>query len=105
MAQVLRQYGYLFIFLAVLVENLGLPEPTYPLILVATALGVDLRLRLRGILAVSVVAVLTADEIWYLLGRLRGHSILRKLCSLSLCVQTLAEAAGLTTVTAAEPSA
>ena len=84
MVQILRQYGYSFIFLAVLVENLGLPVPSFPLILVGTALATDLHFRLSGVVAVSVVAALLGDQSWYLLGRLRGRPILRKLCSLSL---------------------
>lgn len=85
MIHILRQYGYSFVFLAVFAENLGLPIPSYPVILVGTALAADLHFRLGGIVAVSIVAALAADQIWYVLGRLRGHPILRKLCSLSLC--------------------
>jgi len=85
MVPVLRQYGYSLIFLAVFAESLGLPVPSYPLMLVGTALAADLHFRWGGVLAVSVVAALAAGQIWYVLGRLRGRPILRKLCSLSLC--------------------
>ena len=84
MVQILRHYGYGCIFLAVFAENLGLPIPSFPVVLVGTALAAELHFRLRGIVFLSVVAAITADQIWYVLGRARGHPILRKLCSLAL---------------------
>ena len=84
MVHILRQYGYSFIFLAVFAENLGLPVPSFPLILVAAALAAPLHLRLPVIFLVCIVAALGGDGIWYKLGRSRGRPILRRLCSLSL---------------------
>ncbi|HMD83535.1 MAG TPA: VTT domain-containing protein [Terriglobia bacterium] len=84
MVHILRQYGYSFILLAVFAENLGLPVPSYPVILVAAALAAPLRLRLPVILIVCIFAALGGDGIWYQLGRSRGRPILRRLCSLSL---------------------
>jgi len=84
MVHILRQYGYSLVFLAVFAETLGLPVPSYLLILVGTALAADLQFRVGGIVAVSIVAAFAAGEVWYVLGRLRGRPILRKLCSLSL---------------------
>jgi membrane protein DedA with SNARE-associated domain len=84
MVHILRQYGYSFIFLVAFAENLGLPVPSYPVILVAAALAGPLRLRLPVILIVCVFAALGGDGIWYQLGRSRGRPILKRLCSLSL---------------------
>ncbi len=84
MIHILRQYGYSFIFLAVFAENLGVPVPSYPVILVGAALAANLHLRLPGIFLVCVLGALAGDGIWYILGRSRGRPILRKLCSLSL---------------------
>lgn len=84
MIAILRHYGYSFIFLVVFAENLGLPVPSYPVILVGAGLAAELHFRVYGLLAISVVAALIADIIWYALGRVRGRPILRKLCSLSL---------------------
>jgi membrane protein DedA with SNARE-associated domain len=84
MVHILRQYGYSFIFLAAFAENLGLPVPCYPVILVAAALAAPLHLRLPVILIVCILAALGGDGIWYQLGRSRGRPILRRLCSLSL---------------------
>lgn len=56
MVHFLRQYGYSLVFLAVLAENLGLPVPSYPLVLVGAALALDLHFTLGGILMVSGVS-------------------------------------------------
>ena len=84
MIHILRQHGYPLLFLVVLVENLGLPVPSYPLVLVGVALGDDLGLSLTGIVLIATVAALLGDGIWYILGRYRGRPILQTLCSLSL---------------------
>ncbi len=84
MVHILSQYGLSIIFLAVFGENLGLPVPSYPLILVAAALAVPLHLRLPLIFIICILGALGGDAIWYHLGRSRGRPILRKLCSLSL---------------------
>jgi membrane protein DedA with SNARE-associated domain/rhodanese-related sulfurtransferase len=84
MVHILRQFGYSFIFLTVFAESLGLPVPSYPVILIAAALAAPLHLRLPLISIACVVAALAGDGIWYALGRSRGRPILRWLCSLSL---------------------
>ena len=84
MVHILRQFGYSFIFLTVFAENLGLPVPSYPIILVAAAMAAPLHLRLPMIFIVCVLAAMGGDGVWYQLGRSRGRPILRRLCSLSL---------------------
>ncbi len=84
MVYFLHQYGYWLVFLAVLLENLGLPVPSYPIVLVGAALAAQFRFTLGGLVAVSALAALAGDGAWYLLGRLRGRPILRLLCSVSL---------------------
>ena len=84
MVHILRQYGYSFIFLSVFAENLGVPVPSYPVMLVGAALAAELHFRLPAVYLVCALGALCADGIWYELGRRRGRPILRKLCSLSL---------------------
>jgi len=88
MVQVLRHYGYPIFLLVVLAESLGLPVPSFPVILIGAALAAELHFRLAVIVALSVLAALSGDSLWYYLGRRRGRSILRKLCSLSLNVDS-----------------
>lgn len=84
MIQILRAQGYPLLFAAVLAENLGLPVPSYALLLVSAALWSDLHMSLTGIVLVTAAGALLGDGIWYFLGRHRGRPILRTLCSLSL---------------------
>jgi len=88
MVQVLRHYGYPFFFLVVLAESLGLPVPSFPLILVGAALAADLHFRLVTVVVLGVLAALSGDSVWYFLGKRGGRSVLRRLCSLSLNVDS-----------------
>lgn len=84
MFEFLRAYGYPLIFLAVLGENLGLPLPSFAVVLAAASLAAETRFTLAGIAAVTLAAALLGDAVWYILGRFRGRPILRVLCSISL---------------------
>ena len=82
------QYAYGILFLWVLVEQLGLPIPSIPLLLTAGTLSATHRLHASLALAVVVLACLLADSLWYFLGRRFGGSVLRLLCRLSLEAST-----------------
>jgi membrane protein DedA with SNARE-associated domain len=84
MYQILQTYGYPIVFAAVLAENLGLPIPSFLVILFAAAMGAQGRFTIAGLFIVSLAAALMGDFVWYGLGRVRGRPILRTLCSLSL---------------------
>ena len=77
-------YGLPLIFGVVFLEQLGLPIPALPVLIVAGALATDLDLSPLHVLAVAVFASLLADSIWFALGRLQGHRILKTLCEISL---------------------
>lgn len=78
------QYGLPFVFLNVLGEQLGLPIPAFPTLLVAGALvGLGLHSG-PELLAAAVLACLIADTAWYGLGRRYGHRVLSLLCRVSL---------------------
>lgn len=78
------RYGMPLVFLNVLAEQLGLPVPALPTLVVAGALVAAGRLSWLPLLAVSVVAALLADLSWYALGRRHGYRVLATLCRLSL---------------------
>jgi len=84
LVRTVAEYGIWLVFVNVLLEQLGLPIPAAPTLIVAGALSVDGRLRLADILAVSVAASLFADSLWYLLGRRLGLGVLKTLCKVSL---------------------
>jgi membrane protein DedA with SNARE-associated domain len=84
MVHFLELYRYWLIFGLVLAENLGLPLPSYPVLLLAASVTRTLHFSLVGLLLISMMGALAGDMTWYLLGRLRGRPILRILCSLTL---------------------
>jgi membrane protein DedA with SNARE-associated domain len=76
-------YGGIAIFLASLVENLGLPFPTFPLIVLAGAFAASGHLSLPGILAAAILGAMTGDLAWFYVGRWRGKGVLSHLCRIS----------------------
>lgn len=84
MIQFFHYYGYSLIFLVVFAENLGLPIPSFPLVVLAVSAAANQRASLALIFLLSAAAAMAGDGVWYVLGRVRGRPILRKLCSISL---------------------
>ena len=82
--QILLTYGYLLLFVWVLVEQLGIPLPATPVLLAAGALSAQHAISFPLAVLAAVVGCETADSIWYLFGRRFGHHVLRILCKLSL---------------------
>ena len=80
----LLAHGYVVVFIGVLLEFVGLPISSVPLLVAAGALAALKRLSLAWLLVLAVAACLIADLAWYQLGRHRGYSILRFLCRISL---------------------
>jgi membrane protein DedA with SNARE-associated domain len=80
----LLAHGYVVVFAGVLLEFVGLPISSVPLLLTAGALAGLRRLSLLWLLILALAACLIADLAWYELGRRRGFSILRFLCRISL---------------------
>jgi len=81
---ILLLYGYLLIFAWVLVEQLGIPLPSAPVLLAAGALSAEKQISFPLAFAVAVAAALTADSVWFFFGRTQGHRVLRLLCKLSM---------------------
>lgn len=82
--QFLTQYGALVLFAVVFLEQIGLPLPAIPVLIAAGALAGTGRMNLWAAVAITVVAALTADWIWYELGRRRGRQVLGWLCRIAL---------------------
>ena len=78
------QFGVLVVTVNVLLDQLGLPVPAIPTLIVAGALVAGGQLPfLELLLATSAVCVL-GDACWYLAGRLWGNRVMRLLCRVSL---------------------
>jgi membrane protein DedA with SNARE-associated domain len=69
-------HAYAILFLWVLVEQLGLPVPSIPLLLTAGTLSATHRVHFVTALLSVVAACLISDSTWYMLGR-------RSVCSAS----------------------
>ena len=82
-AAILR-HGVPLVFANVFLEQIGIPIPAIPTLVIAGALARDGQLSSTYVLASAVIASVIADWIWFLLGRRYGHRILSTLCRISL---------------------
>ena len=78
------KHGYVVLLAWVFAEQIGVPVPSLPVLLAAGALAGAGRLSFWGSLTLVTIASLTADCIWYLLGKIKGIRILQWLCKISL---------------------
>ena len=84
LVSLLTQYGLLVVFLNVLVEQLGLPVPAIPTLVVAGALASEGKLSAPGLFVVAMLACSIADVTWYIAGRRFGNGVMKLLCRISL---------------------
>ncbi len=80
----LSRHGPLFVFLNVFAEQVGLPVPALPTLVVAGALAADGHLSAPACLLAAVAGAVLADAAWFEAGRRRGRRILKTLCRVSL---------------------
>lgn len=78
------KYGYLILFLWVLVEQLGVPLPSVPLLLAAGTLTSTHQMSLPLVLLAVLLGSLVSDSAWYWLGRKYGGAVVKLLCRLSM---------------------
>jgi membrane protein DedA with SNARE-associated domain/rhodanese-related sulfurtransferase len=78
------QYGLIIVFLNVLLDQVGLPLPAVPTLVVAGAIAAQGHLPLAPLFAWSVIACLIADCGWYVIGQIYGMRVLKVLCRISL---------------------
>lgn len=82
--QWLMLHGYALLAAVVLAEQLGAPLPAAPFLLAMGALAGLGHFNPVTALALSTVAAVAADLVWFQLGQRRGESVLGLLCRLSL---------------------
>lgn len=78
------KYGYSILFLWVLVEQLGVPIPSVPLLLAAGTLTATHAMNLPLVLLAVLLGSLVADSAWYWLGKKYGGAVVKLLCRLSM---------------------
>lgn len=84
LVQFLLRHGYGVLFVAVLVEQIGVPVPAVPVLLAVGALAGLGKLSLLTAWGLAILATLSSDSVWYALGRVKGHQILKVVCRLAL---------------------
>ena len=84
LSRLVLRYGLTFLFLNVFLEQIGVPIPAVPTLVVAGALVAEGKLPGAAAIASALVATLLADSIWFGLGRLYGQRVLKTLCRISL---------------------
>jgi membrane protein DedA with SNARE-associated domain/rhodanese-related sulfurtransferase len=80
----LSQYGLAIVFANVLIEQIGVPVPAIPTLVIAGALAAEGKLSGPWVFAVAIAACLFADVAWYLAGRRFGNGVMKMLCRISL---------------------
>jgi membrane protein DedA with SNARE-associated domain/rhodanese-related sulfurtransferase len=84
----LPQHGVLVVFVVVLLEQAGLPLPSFTVLVAAGALAATGTVSLSAAFAAAVVAALIANLAWYWAGVRYGQQVLRLLCRISLSPDT-----------------
>src|SRR5262245_64178803 len=82
--QFVLTHGYLVVFGTAFSEQLGLPLPAVPLLIGMWSLSRSGNFSFPLVVATAAIASLSADLIWYQLGRFHGRSVLRLICRISL---------------------
>jgi len=68
-AGLVARYGLTAVFLFTFLENIGLPIPAFPVLMLAGAYASTRHATLLMILVAAIAGALLADAIWYLVGR------------------------------------
>ncbi len=84
MDRLIADYGLALVFANVLLEQLGLPVPAMPTLVVAGALAAEGEFSIVAIFAAAFVACMIGDAAWYLAGRRWGRRVMALLCRVSL---------------------
>jgi membrane protein DedA with SNARE-associated domain/rhodanese-related sulfurtransferase len=82
--RLISQYGLLLVFGNVLIEQIGLPVPAVPTLVVTGALAVDGKISALAAFGAAFVACTVGDLVWYVAGRVYGRRVMRLLCRISL---------------------
>jgi membrane protein DedA with SNARE-associated domain/rhodanese-related sulfurtransferase len=82
--RLIARYGLLLVFGNVLIEQIGLPVPAVPTLVIAGALAVEGKLSAWAAFGAAFVACTIGDVAWYVAGRVWGRRVMRLLCRISL---------------------
>jgi membrane protein DedA with SNARE-associated domain len=77
-------YAYGIVFLWVLIEQLGVPIPSAPMLLTAGTLSATHRIQAIPLMGAILLACALADSLWYFAGVRYGGRVVRLVCRFSL---------------------
>jgi len=82
--RLITQHGLALVFANVLLEQIGLPLPAIPTLVIAGALAADGKLSALALFGVAFIGCVIGDTLWYVAGRRYGRRVMRLLCRISL---------------------
>jgi membrane protein DedA with SNARE-associated domain/rhodanese-related sulfurtransferase len=77
-------YGLPIVAANVFVDQIGLPVPAMPTLILAGAIAATSTLGLTSLFMAAVLACIVPDCVWFLVGRRYGMRVLKTLCRISL---------------------
>jgi membrane protein DedA with SNARE-associated domain/rhodanese-related sulfurtransferase len=80
----ITRYGLPIVFANVFVDQIGLPVPAMPTLILAGAIAATGALGLTPLFVAAVLACIVPDCVWFLVGRRYGMRVLKTLCRISL---------------------
>jgi membrane protein DedA with SNARE-associated domain len=83
MVDLITHYGLALVFANVLIQQIGLPIPALPTLIVAGALAAGGSFSALAVFTVAFTACAIGDASWYAAGRLYGRRVTKLLCQIS----------------------
>jgi membrane protein DedA with SNARE-associated domain/rhodanese-related sulfurtransferase len=78
-----EHYAYVMLFVWVLIEQIGVPIPSAPILLAAGSSSTQGRLNLLMVLTCVIAACLISDSAWFMLGRRYGRGVFEVMCKVA----------------------
>ena len=82
--QLIMVYGLLLVFVVVFLDEIGLPVPSLPALVIAGAASVTGNYSIGSVIGVALCGALLADLIWYQAAQHLGRRLLALMCRISL---------------------
>lgn len=82
-AQLFLHYGYLIVFGWIMLEQLGIPLPSTPILLTAGTLTATHHMRIVWVVLAVLVASAISDSVWFRLGGRYGNIVTHWICKFS----------------------
>ncbi len=79
----LESHGYAVVFIVVLLDFLGAPITSIPLIVIAGVMAGAGKLSFPLIVLIGMMAAALGDVLWYALGRVKGQIVLGIMCGIT----------------------